>query len=142
MNRHELRVLTYKAVFGAEFGSADELNGRVDVMLKTLDDESSDIGDIVDEADAELVRSRAASVFEHLEKIDAIITDKSEGWSIERMGKSELAIIRLATYEMFFDDVPKGVAINEAVELAKQYCDENAYVFVNGVLSKLAKEDA
>ena len=63
----------------------------------------------------------------------------SEGWPVERLGKAELAIMRLAVYEMLYDeDIPVNVAINEAVELAKKYgSDDNAASFVNGVLAKL-----
>ena len=61
------------------------------------------------------------------------------GWRLERLGKTELAILRLAVYEMEKDeDIPKGVAINEALELAKIYCSEDAPRFINGVLAKLA----
>ena len=62
-----------------------------------------------------------------------------EGWRLERLGKPELAILRLAVYEITNDaNIPTGVAINEAVELAKIYCSEEAPRFVNGVLAKLA----
>ena len=67
-----------------------------------------------------------------------MISEGCTGWKLERIGKSELAIIRLATYEMHFDpSVDKAIAINEAVELAKKYGDDKAPSFVNGVLSKL-----
>ena len=71
--------------------------------------------------------------------IDAKINEVSEGWPVERLGKAELAIMRLAVYEMLYDeDIPVNVAINEAVELAKKYgSDDNAASFVNGVLAKL-----
>ena len=62
-----------------------------------------------------------------------------KGWRLERLGKTELAILRLAVYELLDDnDIPTSVAINEAVELAKIYCSEEAPRFVNGVLAKLA----
>ena len=74
-------------------------------------------------------------------EIDAKIEAHSEKWSIDRMGKVELSILRLAVYELLYDDsIPEKVAINEAVELAKKYGQDNAGSFVNGILSGVIKE--
>jgi N utilization substance protein B len=81
-----------------------------------------------------LVRTR-------LGEIDAMLSEKVEGWSFGRIGKVELAILRLAVFEIVFDDIPRGVAINEAVELAKKYGGEDSSSFVNGVLSKITAGD-
>ena len=63
-----------------------------------------------------------------------------EGWSMKRIGKAEIAIMRIAVYEMLYEEeVPNRVAINEAVELSKQYCDEDAKGFVNAVLGKVER---
>ena len=68
------------------------------------------------------------------EAIDAV----AEGWKTGRMGKVDLTLIRLAVYEMKYDeDVPVGVAINEAVELAKKYGTDESPAFINGMLAKL-----
>ena len=68
------------------------------------------------------------------------ITENITGWTIERIGKVELTILRLAVFEIKYDDeVPVSVAINEAVELAKKYGQNDSSSFVNGVLAKLAK---
>ena len=83
-----------------------------------------------------ILKSRKIS--EKLEEIDAKINEVSEGWKTGRMGKVDLTLIRLAVYEMLYEeDVPAKVAINEAVELAKQYGTDNSPSFVNGVLAKL-----
>ena len=75
-----------------------------------------------------------------LETIDKEISEKATGWTIDRMGKVDLAIIRLAVYEILFDEsIPVGVSINEAVELAKKYGRDESGSFVNGVLAKFAK---
>ena len=75
-----------------------------------------------------------------MEEIDQKISEKAEGWSLQRLSKSDLAVLRLATYEILFDEeVPDGVAINEAVELAKSYGGDKSYRFVNGVLASIAK---
>ena len=76
------------------------------------------------------------------DEIDTIIADNLRGWSIQRLPKVSLAVLRLAVCEMlYFDDIPVGVSINEAVELCKKYAAKDDYAFVNGVLSAASKED-
>ena len=76
---------------------------------------------------------------EQVEKIDSTIEEVSEGWKIKRMGRVDLSIMRLAVYEMKYDeDIPVRVAINEAVEIAKKYGQDNSPSFVNGILAKVA----
>ena len=76
---------------------------------------------------------------EHLDEIDTMLKDNTEGWDLNRIGKAELAILRLAVYEIKFDDdIPTGVAINEAVELAKIYGQDQSSGFINGILAKFA----
>ena len=73
-----------------------------------------------------------------MDEIDKIIDGISEGWKLNRIGKAELAILRLAIYEIKYDDdIPEKVAINEAIELTKLYCDEEARKFINALLGKL-----
>jgi len=78
------------------------------------------------------------SIMEHLTEIDVMINEVAQGWKTSRMGKVDLTLIRLATYELKFEeDIPTGVAINEAVELAKTYGTDDSASFVNGILAKL-----
>ena len=85
-----------------------------------------------------VIFEKVEKISEKLEEIDAKINEVSEGWKTGRMGKVDLTLIRLAVYEMLYEeDVPAKVAINEAVELAKQYGTDNSPSFVNGVLAKL-----
>ena len=79
-------------------------------------------------------------MLEKLPEIDARIETHANGWKKERLGKAELAILRVALYEMFYDEVPDAVAINEAVELAKAYAPEQAPKFINGILGKIERE--
>ena len=72
----------------------------------------------------------------HLNDIDECLGKNSDNWELDRIGKEELAILRLAAFEILYDDeVPDAVAINEAVEIAKKYSDEKSAKFINGVLS-------
>ena len=90
------------------------------------------------EKDKTYIFEKVEKISEKLEEIDAKINEVSEGWKTGRMGKVDLTLIRLAVYEMLYEeDVPAKVAINEAVEFAKQYGTDNSPSFVNGVLAKL-----
>lgn len=80
-------------------------------------------------------------VYEHREELDGIISEYSVGWSINRISKTALCILRLALYEMLYEDeIPVSVSINEAVELAKKYATNEDASFINGILSTAAKK--
>jgi N utilization substance protein B len=80
-----------------------------------------------------------AGVIENLADIDSKITCASEHWSINRMGRIDRAILRIATYELInLKDIPPGVAINEAIEISKRYSAGESPMFINGVLDKIA----
>ena len=79
--------------------------------------------------------------YEQSAVIDEAIKRNSKGWKLERISAVSMAILRLAAYEMLFDeDIPERVSINEAIELSKKYDDEKSYAFVNGVLNALSDE--
>ena len=89
--------------------------------------------------DAAYISGKSNRIIEKLDELDAMINRQAKGWTTQRMGKVDLTILRLAVYEIVFDDdVPTGVAINEAVELAKKFGQEESSGFVNGVLAKFA----
>lgn len=78
-------------------------------------------------------------IIEKLDGIDTALNEKVQGWNTGRMGKVDLTILRLAVYEIMYDeDIPTSVAINEAVELAKKFGQDSSPSFVNGVLAKFA----
>ena len=90
-------------------------------------------------ADLEYIENKIKSIEKVLEEIDAALNHASDNWKVSRMGKVEVSIMRLAVYEMKYeDDIPVSVAINEAVELAKKYGGDESAGFVNGVLAKIA----
>ena len=87
--------------------------------------------------DETYISEKSNKILEKLDEIDGMINQEAKGWTTERMGKIELTNLRLAIYEIKFDeDVPAGVAINEAVEIAKKFGQEESAGFVNGVLAK------
>ena len=80
------------------------------------------------------------AIADNLEQIDALINKSSDGWSTERMAKSDLAICRLALGEILFaEDIPEAVSLNEAVNLAKKFGTDSSQKFVNGLLGKAIK---
>ena len=91
----------------------------------------------IKEEDKKYLTGKVDAILSHLESIDAEINDKSVGWKTSRMAKVDLAILRLAVYEIRYEeDIPEKVSINEAVELAKKYGTDDSSSFVNGVLAK------
>ena len=87
------------------------------------------------------INEKVQDLIGRLPQIDEMISAHSKNWKIDRIAKAELAILRLAVYEAKYDEsVPVGVAINEAVELAKEYGEDNGAAFVNGVLGQIVNE--
>ena len=137
MRRSEVREVLFKILFRAEFNDISEMPDQIQYFFNV--DTEVDGGKISEE-DQGYISKREQDIINHLSEIDAAITDKVTGWTIDRMGKVDVAVIRLAVYEiMFDDDIPVGVSINEAVELAKKYGRDESGSFVNGVLAKFAK---
>ena len=129
MGRRELRENTFKLLFHQEFYTGTELNEQLD---NYLEEEEFKV------ADKALLKKRVMAILKELPVLDAEIEQKTIGWKLKRMNRVDLTLIRLALYEIKHDDqVPVGVAINEAVELAKVYGGDESPQFVNGVLSKL-----
>jgi N utilization substance protein B len=87
-----------------------------------------------------LTRELAEGVDGHREELDEIIAAHARGWTVDRIAPLDMNVMRTAVYEMDFTDTPAEVAINEAVELAKEYCGADAPKFVNGVLGAVARE--
>ncbi|MBR3833619.1 MAG: transcription antitermination factor NusB [Lachnospiraceae bacterium] len=130
MTRRQLRENIFKILFKLEFNSVDEMSEQMGFSLDNIED--------IEEKDMNYITDKTNKIISLISDIDAIISQVSEGWKLDRIGKAELAILRLAIYEMKFDeDVPFKVAINEAVELSKIYCNEESKSFVNGILAKV-----
>lgn len=130
MTRREIREQVFKMLFRVEFYNQEEMSEQIALCE---DDACS-----WKEKDKTYIFEKVEKISEKIEEIDAKINEVSEGWKTGRMGKVDLTLIRLAVYEMLYEeDVPAKVAINEVVELAKQYGTDNSPSFVNGVLAKL-----
>ena len=90
--------------------------------------------------DIEFLSSLVSGVLDNLEEIDNNISKYLENWNIERLGLTDQAIIRIATYELIYTSTPNLVCINEAIELSKKYSDEKVVKMINGVLDKVHHE--
>ena len=135
MKRRELRQHVFEMLFGVEFISAEEMEEQQKLYLENLKEEKE-----VSAQDEAYICEKCKKIVEMLPKLDEEINESAKGWKTSRMGKVELTILRLAVYEMNHDeDVPVGVAINEAVELAKQYGQDDSPAFINGILGKASK---
>lgn len=131
MKRTEAREHIFKMVFGLEFNTADEMPQQLELYFDQLEEAK--------EKDREYIQKKAQAVAERKEEIDKLINEHTTGWKTTRMNKVDLTILRLAVYEMKWDDdVPVSVAINEAVELAKRFGGDESPSFINGVLARIA----
>ncbi len=135
MGRRELREQVFLLLFRVEFNNPEEMPAQLKMFFETgsYDEEMHSFS----EKDREYITEKYNHIMESLTDIDKQLSEKAENWDITRMGKVELTVLRLAVYEIEKDDsVPVGVAINEAVELAKKFGQDGSGAFVNAVLAK------
>ena len=129
MTRRELRESIFLLLFRIEFNTREELEEQLEDYYNNLESEE----------DTNYIHEKLMNILDRLSTIDEKIMEICKGWRLSRLGKAELAILRLAVYEILYDEeIPTGVAINEAVNIGKVYCSEEAPRFINGVLAKLA----
>lgn len=131
MTRRELRENVFKMLFRIEFHDAGEMPAQLQFFEEDIED--------LKEEDRRYLTEKCNHIFEHVAQLDEAINAVAEGWKTSRMGKVDLTIIRLAVYEIRFEeDIPFKVSVNEAVELAKKYGTGDSSAFVNGILAKFA----
>ena len=130
LSRRKIREEIFKLLFGLEFHSENELRHQIEMTVDEMDEAS--------EEDRLYIREKTEAIAGLCDEIDEKINSSASGWKTSRMGKTELTIIRLAVYEIYYEDtISKAVSINEAVELAKKFAGDEAPGFVNGVLAKV-----
>lgn len=129
MGRKKARDNAFKCVYQIGF----DLDLEIENVLKyTYEDNLNSV------EEQEYISELLNGVKIHLEEIDQKILENLKGWNIDRLAKIDLAILRIAIYEILYvPNVPNKVSINEAVELAKTYGNENSGNFVNGLLAKI-----
>ena len=165
MKRSEQRESIFRLLYMKQFNSGEEMADQTAIYLQRLrNDEDGDPYDEPDDTademgtaggkqsggrrfaqvgmeDESYISEKYSRIAERLPEIDAKLNEVSQGWKTSRMSKVDLSILRLAVYELLYDDsIPTGVAINEAVEIAKKYGGDDSSSFVNGILGKLARQ--
>ena len=132
MNRREARKNAFYLVFHIDFHQQEDFDEIKTLFLEQQEKPIQETAFILKEAEGTKT---------HLAEIDDMISKNLKGWAKERISKIDLAILRLAIYEICFSqEIPPGVAVNEAVELAKEFSTEEAPAFINGVLGSIIKK--
>ena len=150
MSRKLAREIAFKIVFSNNFQFEDvEINNveeaeetrKAQLLENIISDKNSEedtknVNDDISAEDKKYITEVTKGVAEKINELDEKIKPYLKGWTMDRFGKTDLAILRLAVYEIFYrDDIPYKVSINEAVELAKSFCDDSSPSFINGVLA-------
>ena len=133
MGRHEQREQVFKLLFRVEFHSPEDMPEQLALFRKNNEAVPS-------WQDADASAARFEKIKDKISELDKLLNEITDGWDTTRVGKVELAVLRLGAYELRYDDdIPDGVAINEAVEIAKKYGQESSGGFVNAILAKIMK---
>lgn len=131
MNRTELREHIFKLLYLSDFHEPNDIDSQTELYFGELEVE------VLDD-EKKYIKDKVTDILDKISEIDEAISKVAEKWSIDRMSKVDLTILRLAYFEMKMDDdIPPKVAIDQAVELAKKYGTDESSKFVNGVLAKL-----
>lgn len=134
MTRRETREEIFKILFRTDFYEKESLPEQKALFFEQLGEQETDRENLA------YIEQKLDSLLEHLEEIDDILNKAAKRWKTTRMGKVDLTLLRLAVYEIRYEeDMPEGVAINEAVELAKKYGTDDSSSFINGVLAKVVR---
>ena len=130
MTRREAREHLFRMLFRKDFYNEDDLNEQVELYFSLMREP--------EEKEVEELTNRFHLILDKLDEIDSMIEGAASGWKLNGLGKVELTLLRIATYEIRFDDtIPTPVAINEAVEIAKKFGEDNSPGFINGILAKI-----
>jgi N utilization substance protein B len=131
LSRRIARELAFKILYAIHEGKNTIEEAAEIVLSKSIDEQHKDF-----------IFKEVRGTLDHLEVIDKTIQKYSSAWDLERLASTDRNILRLAIYEMLFcEDIPVSVSINEAVDMAKKYCDEQSYKYINGILGTVAKEE-
>ena len=134
MNRSTMREQAFKLIYSLEMQKQENLENQLDLYIEANNIENNDA--------IEYIKDAILGIEENKEKILAYIEKNLKSdWKIDRISKIDLAILKLAIYEIKYKKVPYKVVINEAVELAKKYGEDNSKKFVNGILASIVKEE-
>lgn len=133
MNRRKSREIAMKLLFEKTINK-----GEYEEVVKNFKENTEiDLSDV----DFEYIETTIKGIENNIESVDKKIQDNLKKWKLNRLSKIDLSILRLSTYEiLFIDEIPDKVAVNEGIELAKKYSDNNSPAFINGVLANMIKQ--
>lgn len=133
MNRSHAREQAFKLLYSLEI-QQDNSEEQIDLYIENNEIESEDV--------KTYIKDTVTGIRENEEEINKLISENlKEDWQLERIPKINIALLKLAIYEMIYKKIPYKVAINEAVELSKKYGEDNARVFINGILASIVKKN-
>ena len=135
LSRRKLREHLFKLVYLYAFNVEEDMQEQVKLYLDGIHD--------LDDEDRAYLETTYPDIAGHIPEIDELLTRTAKGWKTNRFASCDLALLRLAVYEMrYTDHVPEGVAINEAVELAKLYGGDESPSFINGILGEISRQNS
>lgn len=138
LTRRDIREKALQSLF--QLSANEDLSKEV-AMQKALANNSEDKEELEDIEIPSYLNELVSGVIEQQQVIDSKINSHLKNWSINRLAKTDLLVMRIAVYEMLFvEEVPNKVALNEALEIIKRYSDEKSSKFVNGILSNMIEE--
>jgi len=142
MSRRLAREFAIQFLYSTDFNKNENPDEMLEDFFEIKEEQGKDgLQDSMKEADMKFAEEIIKGTMEKLQEIDQFIQSNTIGWTKERIAKVDLAILRLALYEILYrDDIPDSVSINEAIELAKKYSTDESGSFVNGVLGKIIRE--
>ncbi len=133
MNRSAIRENAFKLIYSLEIQKTENLEEQIDLFFES--------NNIEDEQAKKYIKDVILGINENLEEIlKDIEQNLKEDWKLNRISKMDLSILKLAIYEIKYNEIPYKVAINEAVELAKKYGEDKSKNFVNGILASIVKD--
>lgn len=136
MNRRKQREHIFKLVFSIDFDMHENINAHIDSYLNEINEEVT-----VSEEILEYIKNKTMKIIDNIEDIDTIISSNTKNWTIQRMNLVDVCILRVAIYEINYDDeIPTTVAINEAIEIAKKYGGDTSPSFINGILANIVNK--
>lgn len=133
MNRSAIRELTFKLIYSMEIQKEDNIDEQIELYIES--------NEIKDKKAEEYIKDVIFGINSNIKEISNLIEKNLKSdWKIDRISKIDLSLLKLAIYEIKYKEIPYKVAINEVIELAKKYGEDNSKNFVNGVLASIVKE--
>ena len=134
MNRTESREASFKLLYSIQISPDSELQEQIDLFMESEE--------IDDKEAIEYINNVINGINDHNEEIEKQISDNiKQGWTIARISKVDLTLLKLGIYEILYTDIPFKVVINEVVKIAKKYGDDSSSSFINGVLASIIEKN-